>query len=609
MSTPRFPFHTLDARTFEELCADLLRCHFPLSTVELYGRSGQKQFGADVVAVSQRRVYALQCKAYQKFSAKEMAVEVEAFLASAERWRQHNVSHYVVCLAHDLEDAPLVSAWLEAQKRLLTAGFAAVVWSASTLQMMLTNCPRMVRDYIRDPAWRDLLLGSTGISTQSTLESQILSLSRADAGVAVRLQASPFAHFLEFVATDPLARSRNLLERTLSIAGKESATSLLGLEKQLTLATRFLEDTAVMSVWQTRRLLGKAVAVVMRRVAADKLRTSTIDQLAESSIASTDGSILLATALTADPRASVALGNNVIGRLLRLKHPQVRWLIARRWSMLRQALGPDKVSATEADIFAEEDDWLRRRWLLGLAQDVMASPSSETQMSSLLQAICRRESDTPIGRRFLSVLGLWISHNSDYSLPTTWDWDATTGTPIDNVVEAVHAFSTDAGVIQPEQLATIIDLGCMRHDTSTDDAAFTAGGRGRYAVIEDWVATAISRAPGSLQTPLVECLVQCADEGIRLAVATSARTWLTKLNDSGDAFKILAALVTDENAWVVRKGLELLFHHHHAVDVREVDRLLPLAKQTVDRRVRNGWPDSEFGIAGKMLLAGLTAPE
>jgi hypothetical protein len=301
------------------------------------------------------------------------------------------------------------------------------------------------------------------------------------------------------------------------------------------------------------------------------------------------------------------VGMAVIQQLIASRHPQVRWLIARRWPLLRQTFADEHFVISRNDALAEKDAWLRRRWLLALIQDLASAHAPQSRVDDLLKEVCRHESETSIGRSFLSVLGGWLQRSTDYSVPPIWDWPTRAAVGTDDVIEAIEAFGLGEGVIAPDELRQIIDLACLDLDAGHDKSATSDAGEGRYAVIAGWVRRAIVRAPTRSLAPLVKSLALSSDEGVRLAVASTANSWFRKLDEVDEAVPILQILGGDENAWVVREVLQLMLRHQYAVAGENMIRLLSIVKTTVEEQVKSGWPSSEFGTPSQLVVAGIEA--
>lgn len=63
------PFSSLSANEFENLCCDILNRENPKWTFELYGRSGQKQFGVDIVGINiEGRLIGIECKCWKEIN-------------------------------------------------------------------------------------------------------------------------------------------------------------------------------------------------------------------------------------------------------------------------------------------------------------------------------------------------------------------------------------------------------------------------------------------------------------------------------------------------------------------------------------------------------------
>ena len=75
----RFPIPK-NERDFEEMCLQLLRRHWQLPRLELYGKRGERQFGVDILDLSGETPVAAQCKLKEqgkRLTPAEIRAEVE----------------------------------------------------------------------------------------------------------------------------------------------------------------------------------------------------------------------------------------------------------------------------------------------------------------------------------------------------------------------------------------------------------------------------------------------------------------------------------------------------------------------------------------------------
>jgi hypothetical protein len=608
MSAPLFPYHRFDEQEFERMCADLMRSHFRLSTTELNGRKGQRQGGVDVITVSPTRIYALQCKCYQDFKAADFKAEIKIFWKNLATWKKLEVSHYVLCIAHELRNTKLLEEWLLASVKAKTEKIEMLLWSARTLQAILAGHPNVARDYIRDPAWLAQILGTDTSQASNSTPAVEHSLKTAERAVFQWLRASPFNGLVSYCAQSAVNNGpiTPLFNKIIDVAGKQSARTLPPVEQQLRLAMSLSEATSVSSIWQTRRLLGKAIAAIIRTYLGHGLEKKSIDQFSERCGGSNDAAILLATAFTANRKAPSAFGNAVAKKLLNSTHPQVKWLIARRWPMLKRAFVGDGLSISKNEVFDQKDDWLRRRWLLAFIQELVSAQVAEGELQTAVSDVWKREQGTEPGNKFLRVLQYWIGSETHYNLNLSGENNSPAKIIVDDIHQATLAFGLNDKTISANDVALVMDLACIKIDSESSDSPNDTAWEGRYGTIEKWVKQVLAASPDETLPELVRELASCSDEGIRLAAAKNAGQWIIKIDEAAASAAIIETLLRDENAWVFRDALKILVHHQYALANIQRDKLFDTAKVTLAKMLGAGWPPDEFGAEGQLLLSGLT---
>lgn len=99
------PFYEQGAYPFQDMCRDLFAEQPGIATCDLYGKSGETQYGIDLLA--RRRgdeaIEVGQCKCYQTFPAHKIKQASDDFLAHWEdRWSKANVKRFILFVACDL---------------------------------------------------------------------------------------------------------------------------------------------------------------------------------------------------------------------------------------------------------------------------------------------------------------------------------------------------------------------------------------------------------------------------------------------------------------------------------------------------------------------------
>jgi hypothetical protein len=143
------PVERLRWDNFERLCAKLLmrREKGRLLQAFRYGRSGQSQFGIDILALKpgSKKQLLMQCKHVQQVKKGQLSTWIKKFLNEA---KCKDADEFILCIASDIEqDRNLVEEWASLGQQLLEQGIAPSIWSLPQIIDYLRQEPEIVEEF------------------------------------------------------------------------------------------------------------------------------------------------------------------------------------------------------------------------------------------------------------------------------------------------------------------------------------------------------------------------------------------------------------------------------------------------------------------------------
>jgi len=163
-------------KEFQPICRELLSQEVGISSAEVYGVSGQKQYGIDILARNQNnQPYAVgQCKCYQTFTQKDIANAASEFLTHFDCWYRQGVRKFILFVACDLDTTQQQNEIIQQTQQFLDKGMSFEVWSGSTLRDRLAPHPDIVNRHIHSqeilnnicgPAAQPVVFSSNNLNT------------------------------------------------------------------------------------------------------------------------------------------------------------------------------------------------------------------------------------------------------------------------------------------------------------------------------------------------------------------------------------------------------------------------------------------------------------
>lgn len=140
------PFEQVSWQSFEKLSARLLEALFGSRFLQVfgYGRSGQAQYGIDIIALKPGSVKqtVMQCKNVREVKRGQLHTWVKQFLANK---KASDSDHYILCIPFAVnEDAKLVEEWAEQALLLDRHEINAELWGLDKLNELLREQASLV---------------------------------------------------------------------------------------------------------------------------------------------------------------------------------------------------------------------------------------------------------------------------------------------------------------------------------------------------------------------------------------------------------------------------------------------------------------------------------
>lgn len=139
-------------KDFQPMCRDLLMQEQGISIAEIYGVSGQKQYGIDILAkdINNKPYVVGQCKCYKNFLGNDLIKAVDEFLypENFKKWYQQGVKKFILFIACDLELIQQQDEISRQTGRLLDKGVIFEVWSGSVIRNRLAPYREIASRYI-----------------------------------------------------------------------------------------------------------------------------------------------------------------------------------------------------------------------------------------------------------------------------------------------------------------------------------------------------------------------------------------------------------------------------------------------------------------------------
>ena len=170
-----FRLHDLGPYAFQNLCRDLFDVESGISVCDVYGVSGQSQYGIDLIAhrTKASEIEVGQCKCYEKCKVRNIKEASVEFFKHWKRWSGEGVKRFILFVACDLSDRHCRDQILKERKRFSEYGISYEAWSSSKIRIKLRTYPDIVRTYFttHPDYWVSVICGVAPPAPSSNIET------------------------------------------------------------------------------------------------------------------------------------------------------------------------------------------------------------------------------------------------------------------------------------------------------------------------------------------------------------------------------------------------------------------------------------------------------
>lgn len=175
--TPRF-WELDPIKAFQPLCKDILEQEPGIDSAEEYGKSGQSQFGIDILGKDStgRTIVVGQCKCYEDYTVANVTQAGNEFYKYYQFWKDRGVGKFILIVACDLIDRNVQDEIHKQYTRFESLGIYFEAWSGSTLRNKLMPYPEIAQRHIHSQEVLKNICGPTiqGLAFTSNASSEKL---------------------------------------------------------------------------------------------------------------------------------------------------------------------------------------------------------------------------------------------------------------------------------------------------------------------------------------------------------------------------------------------------------------------------------------------------
>ncbi len=172
-------FHVLGDVTFQELCRDLYQKEPNISAAQVFGPSGQAQFGVDVQAQHRNDdgISVGQCKCIvpQGLTVGLIREASDEFLQHLEYWRERGVRRFILFVSPDTSKTQINEEYQRQRTAFRQRGLDYELWGQAELVTKLRPHPDIVRTYLLEHWTAELCgVGIAGFPQDAGLINRVL---------------------------------------------------------------------------------------------------------------------------------------------------------------------------------------------------------------------------------------------------------------------------------------------------------------------------------------------------------------------------------------------------------------------------------------------------
>ena len=585
------PFSQLSWEQFERLCLRLIRAR-GYKRVEHLGRSGNEQ-GRDIAAWDEDTRVAVQCKRVQKFSADDGLRELAKLRALDESSRPRRVIFMVTCSISAHARDVIRRAWLGNEE---SCEFVA----STELDAEVRSNKGILNEFFQMPGLISVFHERHhGKATEEQLEAQgeVGRIESANQEWVISARSFHFQRLLQAIKeVEPLA-GRLEAGRALNQAVQRSGAGTTPKAQNLIRLLDQLDSSDLFQLnWKLHRVLARVVGDVVGLQFEGQHRRL-VGRFCEPRLYTREGVLLLAEAASEHTAAASAIGEAVLHRLLLSTQPQARWQLLRRWPLV----SPVVSSGIELNEIREVNNAGIRRMLF-LTQ-LLRARHSQKHLRELLRSATEGvsgEPGDPANVHFERALTAWTVLNTSVDMPNRTVWRGALFR-IHELLQVVIAGGDQGGDLTGD-IALALELDGIERDLRNAEGAYQPHPSekytlGRYGYTRHYVRWALRAVPRDGIGSLLTELLNCADEGIRWALAAEVLNWWTLVPDVDAATDAVLQLVRDMHPWVVREVLQQLAADPLLCQSIGIPRLTRSSRESLARIEAEGWVTGELAVA------------
>ena len=592
------PFMQLSWEQFERLCLRLIQAR-GYKLVEHLGRAGNEQ-GRDIIAWDEDISVAVQCKRVKKFTAADGRREIGKLLALGESSRPQRIIFMVTCSISSSARDEIRRAWNEDKN---SCEFVA----ATELDAEVRSNNGILQEFFQVPGriaatnWQHEIKCP---ERQSKGVNELRKIELTNREWAVTSGSVIFLRLLQSIEEVTHLAGRLEIGRAFHEAVQKSGAVIRATGQNLLQVCDELESHKLFQLnWKLRRMLARIIGDILgMRVGIQQINA--VGSFCERHMESKKGILLLAEAASEHTVAASTIGESRLRKLLLSKHPQAKWQLLRRWPIVSPVIskGIDIEEIMEiSDVGAK-----RMLFLTRLQIDRNSNKALKKLLGSVRESLCGKSTDAP-DVRFYNALSAWIMLYTTVDVPSKNFY----GVPIIRIDEGLQAWKLNFqnGVDLIDQVVQALELDSIDRDLLNATGHYLPHPKryseGRYGYTRYYVRRALNAIPRDQTSELLLKLINCADEGIRWAVAAEILFWWMRVQNSIEAKNILLRLLSDEHPWVVREALQQLANDPYLCQIIGIDVLTRHAEESSEIAREKGWEIIELSAA-KMRIAALS---
>lgn len=599
--TEIIPFFSLSPNSFERLCCDIVATEYEIEDAILYGRSGQKDFGVDIVSFKKdsNSLILVQCKRWKKCTPYKLKTTIQEFFRHWERWSLLNPTKYILCIGCEIDDYKTVDELIIGKKKFEEKNMRFELWTAMTLQRKLSRQQKITRKYIRNKYWQNIILGE--FSEKENLNF-LYSLDLENPTRQKIWRNLNRSTFFDLMKTIKSFKSKSLQIQlfediftvTNSVCGKEEISP----SDSLVICNKISHQFLSLDQWELRRGLGLVIGKSFNNLKINRSSKYVSSNLIRQCLDSEDGKVALAIASAQNYNSARLLGRKRIIELIKFDNPQVKWEIIRKWHIFSSIVNFNDI---ENVISNSSNLWVRRRLITSLASISFNSSTSKNKHKNIIIELLKKETNNISGERYTKALISWIHKKAGYEITSTGI--SIIKKPLE-LEQNFFNFNEDKTYESIINLANSLDFACLNLAGDLFDSRFqnTKSSEGRYGTIKSWLKDIIQNSDGEILSLTLLELLKCIDEGVRWSIANLASIWAGAIS-TASKYEIIKILIKDSHPWVFREIVKRIISQEVGIYGPSLEKIIKLSNDQIKIFSSQGWNEDDFKFAHFRLVS------